>query len=168
MSTSLIRGRARGVDRFPPIVFVTIAVGTSRCAATFHGGGAFKVSGRFHFGERQAFAANCMSRRDMVRPARLERATSWFVVVTRKIDQIRLRTMKIHAISDLQESPHSPSTANARHKTACLGGVASQAASQLIRRHRIDATVMRVGSSRLPLCERGHSAERIRSGTSNG
>jgi transposase InsO family protein len=53
MSTSLIRGRARGVDRFPPIVFVTIALGTSRCAATFHGGGAFKVSGRFHFGERQ-------------------------------------------------------------------------------------------------------------------
>jgi hypothetical protein len=29
-----IRGRACLIDRFPPIVFVTVALGTSRCAAT--------------------------------------------------------------------------------------------------------------------------------------
>jgi len=34
MSTSLDRGRACLVDRFPPIVFVRVALGTSRCAAT--------------------------------------------------------------------------------------------------------------------------------------
>ena len=44
----------------------------------------------------------------LVRPARLERATSWFVVVTRKIDRRRLTTTKIHKESELRVRPYSP------------------------------------------------------------
>ena len=48
-----------------------------------------------------------------MRPARLERATSWFVVVIRKIDHQRQRTMKIRRLPEL---PVITST-----RSSCLG-----------------------------------------------
>jgi hypothetical protein len=68
--------------------------------------------------------------RSLRTPARLEPATSWFVVVVRKIDQGRFRTTKIRWISDLSPNDHQASNFVYLDITASVDGVASQSASQ--------------------------------------
>jgi hypothetical protein len=55
---------------------------------------------------------------NLARPARLELATSWFVVVTRKIDRMRLTKMKILTLNELEAPARSASQTIAHDKPA--------------------------------------------------
>jgi hypothetical protein len=69
----------------------------------------------------------------VVRPARLERATSWFVVVARRIHRRRPMKMMVNEISDLGGLAYPRSTSVEAHRSAQFWTVASQSASQHIR-----------------------------------
>ncbi len=67
--------------------------------------------------------------RIVVRPARLERATSWFVVVSRRFYPVRPRATKIRRLSDLRRTSHQPSPFIHLHLTPSSQGVVSQSTS---------------------------------------
>jgi hypothetical protein len=66
----------------------------------------------------------------MARPAGLEPATSWFVVVTRTINRKRRSAMKILRINDLWRTLDRPSIAVNKRRKASFEGVTSQTPSQ--------------------------------------
>lgn len=67
----------------------------------------------------------------LARPARLELATSWFVVVTPVIDQVRSKRMKIRRLIDLRARNASSSTTVDHGGRPSLNGVTSHSTSQL-------------------------------------
>jgi hypothetical protein len=69
----------------------------------------------------------------VARPAGLEPATSWFVVVALMIYRRRPMAMKIPRLNNLGTAGNRPSTTITHRRSPSLGGVVSQFASQLDR-----------------------------------